>query len=127
VERIGKYLPSPLDIDTELQEEVVLRDYEIGEATEGDHPGQKVIPIEMAGQSFSALLGTEGESQALRKSLVELKKLKKSRPPLFGLMHYERCRLMFQPLSTFKGELDYITISKENINKATLLKAMSFK
>ena len=42
-------------------------------------------------------------------------------------MHYERCRLVFQPLDAFgKAGPDYLTISKEGVNKAALLKAMSF-
>jgi hypothetical protein len=56
----------------------------------------------------------------------DLRKLKKKPPPLFGLLHYEKCRLVFQPLTTFAGGPDYLTISKENVNKAALLKAMKF-
>ena len=63
----------------------------------------------------------------LKKEMDGLRKLKKGRPPLFGLMHYERCRLVLQPLSSFGGDgPDYLTISKDNVNKAALLKAMSF-
>ena len=51
---------------------------------------------------------------------------KKDGPPLYGLMHYERCRLVFQPLAAFKPEPDYLPISKENVNKAALLKALKF-
>ena len=70
------------------------------------------------------LLRSPGES--LRRNLDELRKLKKDRPPLYGLMHYERCRLLFQPLAAFKPEPDYLPISKENVNKAALLKALRF-
>ncbi|HEY2910023.1 MAG TPA: hypothetical protein VGI99_07240 [Gemmataceae bacterium] len=126
VERIRKHKPGPLDIDTELQEEIVLRDYRIGAATEGEHPGQTIYPITVGERTFSAILGAEAESKALRRNLDDLRKLKKNQPPLFGLMHYERCRLIFQPLTAFRDEPDYLTISKENVNKAALLKAMSF-
>jgi hypothetical protein len=33
---------------------------------------------------------------------------------------------VFQPLAALDGEPDYLTISKENVKKAALLKAMSF-
>jgi hypothetical protein len=127
VERIRKHTPGPLDLDTELQEEIVLRDYEIGEPESGDSPGQAVYPISAGGLTLSALVGAGPEGATLGKNLDALRKLKKNRPPLYGLMHYERCRLAFQPLTAFRPEPDYLTISKENINKAALLKAMSFK
>lgn len=126
VERIRKHTPGPLDLDTELQEEVVLRDYVIGKAEDGDTPGQKVYPITAGNLSLSALAGSEAEGKTLRGNLEELRKLKKNRPPLYGLMHYERCRLTFQPLTAFGPEPDYLMISKENVNKAALLKALSF-
>jgi hypothetical protein len=127
IERIRKHTPGPLDLDTELQEEIVIRDYEIGAPEEGDTPSQTVYPITAGKLTLSALVGADPEGHALRKNLDDLRKVKKKRPPLYGLMHYERCRLAFQPLTAFRPEPDYLTISKENINKAALLKAMSFR
>lgn len=127
LERLEAHVPGPLDLETELQEEVVLRDYEIGAATDGDEPGQSVYPITAGHLTLQAIVGSGNEGKALKKSLDDLRKAKKGRPPLFGLMHYERCRLVFQPLATFpSGGPDYVTISKESVNKATLLKAMNF-
>jgi hypothetical protein len=126
VERIRKHTPGPLDLDTELQEEIVLRDYAIGAPGEGDAPGQTVYPINAGHLTLSAIVGSKAEANALREGLDDLRKLKKNRPPLYGLMHYERCRLVFQPLTAFRPEPDYLTISKEKVNKAALLKAMSF-
>jgi hypothetical protein len=94
----------------------------------GDEPGQTVYPVTAGPLVLHAIVGAAPEGKALKQGLEGLRKLKKGRPPLFGLMHYERCRLVFQPLTTFgKGGPDYLTISKESINKAALLKAMSFK
>lgn len=126
LERIRKQTPGPLDLDTELQEEIVLDDYEIGEPEEGDSPGQTVYPLTAGKLVFSAIVGSAAEGKTLRAQLDDLRKLKKNRPPLYGVMHYERCRLMFQALTAFRPEPDYLTLSKENINKAALLKAMSF-
>lgn len=125
-ERISKHVPGPLDLDTELQEEIVLRKYEIEPAEEGDLPGQTIYPITAGPLQLAAIVGSPAEGKALGKNLDDLRKLKKERPPLFGLMHYERSRLMLQILTAFRPEPDYLTISKENINKAALLKAMSF-
>jgi hypothetical protein len=121
-ERLKSHRTGPLDLDTELQEEIVLHDYEIGEPADGDEPGQIVYPVKAGSLSLHAL----AEGKALTKQLDELRKRTKKRPPLFGLMHYERCRLVFQPLTTFADGPQYLTISKENINKAALLKAMTF-
>src|SRR5262249_11723326 len=38
LERLARHAPGPLDLDTELQEEVVLDGYEIGPPAEGDDP-----------------------------------------------------------------------------------------
>jgi hypothetical protein len=127
LERVRRHQPDPLDLDTELQEEIVLRDYEIGAAVDGDSPGQSIYPIAAGRLQFSAVVGAEVEGKALRKNLGELQTLTGDRPPLYGLMHYERCKLIFQPLTALKKEPEYLTISKENVNKAALLKAMSFK
>ena len=124
--RIGQHTPGPLDLDTELQEEVVLKKYEIGEPGDGDVAGQTFFPITANKLNFSAIVGSPAEGKTLGKNLLDLRKLKKAPPPLFGLMHYERCRLVFQALAAFRPEPDYLTISKENVNKAALLKAMSF-
>jgi hypothetical protein len=127
LQRLAAHKTSPLDLDTELQEEVVLRDYQIGEAGEGDEPGQTIYPVNCGPFVLHAVVGAAAEGKALKKGIDDLRKLKKNRPPLYGLMHYERCRLVFQPLTSFgKDGPDYLTISKESINKAALLKAMSF-
>lgn len=127
LERLRKHRPGPLDLESELQEEIVLRDYEIGRAEDGPEPGQLVCAITAGPLTLQAVIGLAAEGKALKKGLDDLRKVKKNRPPLFGLMHYERCRLVLQPLTAFGKEgPDYLTISKEVVNKAALLKAMSF-
>ncbi|CAN5604396.1 hypothetical protein BH23PLA1_BH23PLA1_25100 [soil metagenome] len=127
LERLGRQRPGPLDLETELQEEIVLRDYEIGPPEDGDEPGQTLYPLKAGRLALQAVVGPAAEGKALRKNLEDLRKPRKARPPLFGLMHYERCRLVLQPLTTFgKDGPEYLTIAKEVVNKAALLKAMSF-
>ncbi len=127
IERLNRHQTGPLDLETELQEEIVLRGYEIDPAADGDEPGQAVYPIVAGPLTLHGVVGSDVEGKALRKGLDVLRKRKKDRPPLFGLMHYERCRLVLQPLTVFGEDgPDYLTISKENVDKAALLKAMSF-
>src|SRR5262249_22187106 len=124
-ERARGHKAGPLDLDTELQEEVVLSDYKIAAPEAGDEPGQTVYPILAGPLAFHAVAGAGTEGKALKKGLDDLRKLKKDRPPLYGLVHYERCRLLLQPLTSFgKDGPEYLTISKENVNKAALLKAL---
>lgn len=125
-ERLAKHTAGPLDLETELQEEVVLRDYTIGPPAEGDEPGQTAYPVTAGPLTLHAVVGPGVEGKSLKKNLDDLRKRKRNLPPLFGLLHYERCRLILQPLTTFADGPTYLPISDESINKAALLKAMSF-
>ena len=125
LERLARQSPGPLDLDTELQEEVILREYALGAPTDGDEPGQTVYPITAGTMAFHAVVGAATEGKALKKCMDELRKPKQARPPLFGLMHYERCRLVLQPLSTVPATgPEYMTISQEKVDKAALLRAL---
>ena len=46
---------------------------------------------------------------------------------MFGLLHYEMCRLIFQPLTVFeqKGPV-HMMISAEKVDRAALLKTLNF-
>jgi hypothetical protein len=117
--------PGPLDLDTELQEEIVLRDYAVGGSEDGDEPGQTAYPVTAGHMQLRAIVGPPAEGKALKKNLDDLRKLKKNRPPLFGLMHYERCRLVLQPLTTFPAAgPEYLTISPGTVDKAALIREL---
>jgi hypothetical protein len=125
LERLRSHRPGPLDLDVELQEEVVLRNWKLGPAVQ-ENEGQSVYPITSRGVTFHALVHPGAESKPLREALSALVN-KGALPPLFGLLHYERCRLVFQPLSIFgeKGP-ESLTMSKEKVNMAALLKTIKF-
>lgn len=125
LETLDRHRPGPLDLDTELQEEVTLRDYEVGDPVPGDEPGHLAYPIGAGPLELCGVVGPGPGDAVLKQGLDALKGGAKNRPPLFGLMHYERCRLVFQPLTTFGAGPDYLTVSREGLNKAALLKAMS--
>jgi hypothetical protein len=125
LERIRNANPGPLDLDTELQEEVVLRNYVIGPPCEGEHVGQTLYPVRMGNLELMAHVGAEVEGKSLKQKIEEIRK-SKDVPPLFGLMHYERCRLQLQPLSIFKPGPDYLTISTENVGNKAVLKTLKF-
>lgn len=125
LERLNRQTPGPLDVATELQEEVVIRDYTIGAPTDGDEPGLTAYPVTAGGREFRAVVGAGTEGKALKAAFDELRKRDTVRPPLYGLMHYERCRLVLQPLTVFPTTGPrYVTISDEKVDKGALKAAM---
>lgn len=126
LERARSHQPGPLDLEVEMQEEVALDDWQIGEPAERDGQNQDVFPIAYRGITFDAVVSQGPEGTALRKALVSLRK-KKQRPPLFGLLHYEMGRLVLQPLAVFgKKGPEQLMLSEEKIDRAALLKTLKF-
>jgi len=124
--RVQATEPGPFDLDVELQEEVVLRDWVLGDPEERPEERLTVVPIHQGAAAFDARISPGVEGQALRKALDDLRK-KKKRPPLFGLLHYEKCRLVLQPLTVFDGKGPrYLPIALDKIDRAALLKALKF-
>jgi hypothetical protein len=125
--RVRAHTPSPLDLEVELQEEVVLRDWTVGAPVDRGRPGYKTFPIEAEGLSFDASVSTTDEGAELTKALTSLRK-GKARPPLFGLVHYESCRLVLRPLSVQDGgQMRHLMVSGDNIDKKKLLAALNLK
>lgn len=124
--RIRKHKPTPLDLDVEMQTEIALQNYEIGSPEESEVACTAYYPITFGNMTVHAVVNTS-EAKTVRKQIESLRKVKKNRPILFGLMHYERCRFVFQLLSSFGPQPNYIMISPDVIDKTSLLKALSFK
>jgi hypothetical protein len=126
LQRVRSHQPGPFDLEVELQEEVVLDGWEIGEAEERPGQNQTVYRITHRGAVFDAMTTSGDEGKALRGALDGLRK-KKQRPPLFGLLHYEMGRLVLQPLAVFgKGGPEQLMLSAETGDRTALLKALKF-
>jgi hypothetical protein len=124
--RLTRHETSPFDLEVEMQEEIVLRDWQIGEPAVREETGQSVYPVTAGQATFDAVVSPGVEGEALAAALAELRK-KKARPPLAGLMHYELCRLVLQPLAVFdESGPKYLTISDKSIDRSQLLKALKF-
>ena len=66
--------------------------------------------------TFDAPVSRGIEGNALRTALDEYR-TKKQRPPLFALMHYEKCRLILQPLAVFgKDGPEQLMLSQEKVD-----------
>ena len=125
LERIRSHQPGPLDLEVEMQEEIVLDDWQIGEPDEGEE-GQTIYPVTCGSVPFDAVVSPGIEGKVLRQGLEGLRK-KKQRPPLFGLLHYEQCRLILQPLSLLgKNGPESLTLSRDQVDRKALLKALNF-
>jgi hypothetical protein len=100
-ERIKGHRPSPLDLEVEMAEEVILPEWDIGDPgapTEGSD--FVVFPVNSGGLSLDAIASLGEEGKELREALDSLKGAKQ-RPPLLGLVHYELGRLKLRPIALF--------------------------
>src|SRR5262245_52011637 len=124
LERLAAHEPGPLDLEVELQEEIVLHDWSVGEPRDRDEAGQTVYPVLCRNVEFDAVVSAGIEGEALRESLAELRK-KKSRPPLLGLLHFELCRPVLQPLAVIDDDGPrHLMLSDKSIDRKELLKAL---
>jgi len=123
---VAAHQTSPFDLEVELHDEIVLEDWQIGESSTRAETGQRVYPVTARGLTFDAVVspGTEGEALA---TALDATITAKKRPPLFGLLHFDLCRLVLQPLTLFdKQTPTYIMLSTKNIDRSQLLKALKF-
>ena len=127
LERVKAQETGPFDLEVELQEDVVLPEWEIGEETELERERQLVFPIRTPYGDFHAAVGMDEDAARLRTSLQTWKK-KKKRPPLFGVLHFEMCRFMLQPLTVFVDDApDSLMLSKDSFDAASLVRTLDFR
>jgi hypothetical protein len=134
--RAAAHRVSPLELDVELQELVVLRDWQVG--APAAHEDDKIAyPIAADGRELVVMATRrpgDGELVATLDGFRKKGKPGKSKKPaaspgpLFGVMHYERCQLVLQPLAIFGDDgPEYLTISKDNISQRSLISSLDFK
>ena len=124
-ERLNQHSPTPIDLEIELQEEVFLDAWDPGERRACEE-GYDAMGLRSGFLQFEARLDRGPSGNPLNAVMGKLAD-KKRRPPLFGVAHYESCRLVFQPLAALgKDGPEYLTVSPDKISQATLVKAMKF-
>jgi hypothetical protein len=124
-QRLDEHHPTPLDLEIELQEEVFTEDWEVGNRVSSDQ-GYDLLPITTGALRLEARLDRGPSGTPLHGVMTRLAE-KKRKPPLFGVVHYESCKLIFQPLSALNDTgPDYLTVSPDKISQAALVKAMKF-
>jgi hypothetical protein len=123
--RLRQYQPTPLDLEIELQEEVFLQEWAPAEK-KASGEGYDELSLLSSSLEFSARLDRGPSGVPLRAVVTKMAE-KKQRPPLYGITHYEACKLVFQPLTALgRDGPEYLTVSAEKISQAELVKAMKF-
>ena len=124
-ERLQRHRPTPMDLEIELQEEAFLSDWQPGEPQQSED-GYEMLPIDAHFLSLEIRLDRGPSGTPVREVMANIAK-KKRRPPIYGLAHYESCRIILQPLSALgKDGIEYLTVSPDKISQAELVKAMKF-
>lgn len=138
--RAAAHRVSPLELDVELQEAVVLRDWQVG-APAPREDDKVAYPIAADGRELVAMTAKGAGDAELVAALDACRKQAKGkagkggkakpapgRGPLFGLLHYERCQLVLQPLAIFGDDgPEYLTISRDKITVSSLISSLDFK
>ncbi len=123
--RLEQHKPTPIDLDIELQEEVFIDAWEPQPSVPCDE-GYDLVPLLTQGLRLDARLDRGPSGVPLREVFTKLAE-KKGRPPIYGVMHYEACQFVFQPLSVLcEDGPQYLTVSPDKISQAQLVKAMKF-
>lgn len=124
-ERVQQHDPGPFDLDVELQEEVFVDEWLIHDSYENSDSGI-VFPIQTSTFLCETIVPKTGDNNVLLNNLGEYKGKKKP-GTLYGLMHYERCKLVLQPLTVFgKKKPKHLMISDEKIDPRALLSTLKF-
>jgi len=126
LDRIDNHTHGPFDLEVELQEEVFFKKWTIEETWEKEDGGT-VYPIVTDKFRCEATVAKKSETNVLRKEMEGFKDAKRPPGALFGLMHYEKCKLVLQPLTVFeKKGPKHLMISPDKIDPKALLAALKF-
>jgi hypothetical protein len=125
IDRLNAYEPGPLDLEIELQEEVFIDDWEMLPEGLRETESHIVYPLSYRGARIDAVVSRGLDGATMRAALDKVVAQKK-KPVVFGLMHYEKCRLTLQPLSFIgKKGPEYATLSRDKVDRVALLKALN--
>ena len=121
VERLKAHEPGPFDLDIELQEEVFLQNWQLGEGEEQER--EQVVHYALTGDKRCYKIQVAANDTVLRQNVTS----RKLKGPLFGVMHFEMCNCVVQPLSVLMDDgPKYLCIDNKKRGAAELLKSLKF-
>lgn len=132
LKQVQEHTISPLDVDIELQQEIVLQEYSIAAPNdESSDTSHEVWPLTFRGEEFDLTLSQSEEGEAARDAMKRLVKTfgKKPPPAMYGLMHYAAGRKVLSPLAFFESKCEvpeYISLSDKAVDSRALLAALKF-
>ncbi|MFK8112939.1 MAG: hypothetical protein AB8B91_12090 [Rubripirellula sp.] len=122
-ERLQQYEVNPFELDIELQEEAIVRDWRIAREFTDDREQRVQTELVSGGVSFQVFSAKGREGKTFR---ARLKKWAKESLPIFGILHYEHGDLVLQPLSVM--EIDgpaWLSLDEKDIDYRNLIKALN--
>jgi hypothetical protein len=123
-QRLVAHQPSPFELDVELQEEIFLHDWTLGGYEKNTVNHCRYYQISMGDLHFHAQIAEDDKTT--QKALTALKK-QANKPPLYGLLHYEACMLILQPLALIQNpKPTQLCLSNTYKGAASLLRSMKF-
>lgn len=126
LEKVKQHEPGPFDLEVELQEEVFFKDWRIEETRETDE-GSIVFAMLAETLTCEATVSKAPDQSILMKEMKSFEHARMCPGTIFGLMHYERCKLVFQPLTVFeKKGPKHLMISPEKVDPKALLSTLKF-
>jgi hypothetical protein len=125
-QRLRSHQASPLDLDIELEEEIVLHDWRLGKRERERLGDRHVYPLTAGGVDYAAVVTDGVEGEALGATLEQLRRKPES-SPLFALLHCELGRLVVRPLSLLGGQWPtHLMLSTSKVGTQELLKMFKF-
>lgn len=120
--RLLEHVPSPFELDVELQEEVFLHDWQLGQPEY--RPAEQVYYYPLTADHLLLQMPVAEEDVITQHALQHAGQLA-HKPPLFGLLHYESCQLRLQPLSLLElPKPKQLALSANHKSAADLLRSM---
>ena len=133
--RLRDHEPDPLALPIELQEEAFISSWSLSAFKKTEH-GYDVAELESEGLCFQVRVSKD---KRMKELLAEAAQSTASgstssggtasggpQPLLMGVLHYELCRLVLQPLSLFADDgPNYLAVSEKTVDKAALVKALN--
>jgi hypothetical protein len=121
---LKSHKPGPFDLDIELQVEAFWSKWRLGEPQEDDQKEMLYYPL--TGDGLQLEVQVSANDDVLNNEIKTLAK-RLSQPPLYGIMHFEMCKLIFQPLSVLENNRpQFLCLSQKKTGAAELLRSLKF-
>ncbi len=125
-DRVVGWAPSPLDLEVELAVEVAVDVGAVAAVAVADDVDSCALAFSGAAGEFGVVvnLAKTDESKELRAALASWRKTPPS-SKVFGVLHFDRCRMVFQPLSLLEARGPrHLMLNLENIDLQALTKSL---